>query len=75
VRDNEFAVQTFEFEGMPDQIAIEFLWFDDLGDGRSRLRGRSIGRTVEGRDAMVESGMEHGMAQGYDRLESIVTRR
>ena len=43
-----------------------------LGDGRTRLRGRSIGRTVEGRDAMVESGMEHGMAEGYERLEALV---
>ncbi|MEO7071425.1 MAG: SRPBCC family protein [Nostocoides sp.] len=73
VRTNEFAIQTFEFEGMPDEVTIEFLWFEDLGGGRSRLRGRTVGRTVEARDAMVESGMESGMAQGYDRLEQIVT--
>lgn len=72
VRDDEFAIQTFEFEGMPDEVAIEFLWFEDLGDGRSRLRGRSIGRTVEGRDAMVGSGMEHGMREGYERLDGVV---
>lgn len=71
VRENELAVQTFEFEGMPDEVAIEFMWFEDLGNGRTRLRGRSIGRTVEGRDAMVESGMETGMAQGYERLEQL----
>ena len=70
VRDNEFALQTFEFDGAPDVVALESMWFDDLGDGRTRLRGRSIGRTVEGRDAMVESGMEVGMAQGYERLEA-----
>ena len=75
VRDNELAVQTFEFEGMPDQVAIEFLRFEDLGNGRSRLHGRSVGNTVEGRDAMVESGMEKGMGEGYDRLEAIVTAR
>lgn len=73
VRTNEFAVQTFEFEGAPDEVAIGFLWFEDLDGGRSRLRGRSIGRTVEGRDAMVDSGMESGMVQGYDRLEQIVS--
>jgi uncharacterized protein YndB with AHSA1/START domain len=71
IRENEFALQTFEFDGAPDEVALEFMWFEDLGDGRTRLRGRSIGRTVEGRDAMVESGMEHGMAQGYDRLEAL----
>ncbi|WP_347354054.1 SRPBCC family protein [Intrasporangium sp.] len=72
IRDDELVIQTFEFEGMPDEVAIEFLWFDDLGDGRCRLRGRSVGRTVEGRDAMVASGMERGMREGYERLEALV---
>ena len=74
IRENEFALQTFEFDGAPDEVALEFMWFEDLGDGRTRLRGRSIGRTVEGRDAMVESGMEVGMSQGYDRLETLVAQ-
>ena len=73
VRENEFALQTFEFDGAPDEVALEFMWFEDLGDGRTRLRGRSIGRTVEGRDAMVASGMEHGMVESYERIEELVT--
>ncbi len=73
VRENEFALQTFEFDGAPDEVALEFMWFEDLGDGRTRLRGRSIGRTVEGRDAMVASGMEQGMVESYERLEELVT--
>jgi uncharacterized protein YndB with AHSA1/START domain len=72
IRDDEFAVQTFEFEGAPDQVAIEFMTFEDLGNGRCRLRGRSIGRTVEGRDAMVASGMGKGMREGYERLEALL---
>src|SRR5512139_2288503 len=47
VRENEFAVQTFEFEGATDEVALEFMRFVDLGNGRCRLEGRSIGRTVE----------------------------
>ena len=31
-------IQTFEFEGAPDEVAIEFMRFVDLGDGRCRLR-------------------------------------
>ena len=38
VRENEFAVQTFEFEGFPDVVAIESMTFEDLGDGRTRLK-------------------------------------
>lgn len=72
IRDSDLAIQTFEFEGAPDEVAIEFLRFVDLGSGRCRLEGRSIGRTVEGRDAMVESGMEQGMREGYERLDELV---
>src|SRR6185437_7132505 len=34
-------VQTFTFEGDPDGVALETLWFEDLGDGRTRLRTQS----------------------------------
>jgi uncharacterized protein YndB with AHSA1/START domain len=72
VRENEFAIQTFEFEGFPDVVSIESLRFEDLGDGRTRLSGHAVYPTQEARDGMVESGMETGMSQGYERLESII---
>ncbi|WP_299444324.1 SRPBCC family protein [uncultured Phycicoccus sp.] len=72
VREDELIVQTFEYAGAPDEVALEFLTFEDLGGGRTRLRGRSVGRTVEGRDAMVESGMEGGMREGYVRLDGVL---
>lgn len=74
IRENDLAIQTFEYAGAPDEVAIEFMRFVDLGDGRCRLEGRSIGRTVEGRDAMVASGMEKGMVDSYERLEELVSR-
>ena len=72
VRDNEVAVQTVEFEGVPDVVAIESMTFEDLGDGRTRLRGWSTYPSVEARDGMVESGMEIGLREGYDRLDGIL---
>jgi uncharacterized protein YndB with AHSA1/START domain len=72
VRDGELVIQTFEFEGAPDMVNIEFVWFEDLGDGRSRLRGRSICPNVEARDALLDSGMEGGMTEGYERLDSLL---
>jgi uncharacterized protein YndB with AHSA1/START domain len=72
VRDNEFIIQTFEFEGAPDMVNLEFMWFDDLGGDRCRLRGRSICPTVQARDALLASGMEDGMSQGYDRLDTVL---
>ncbi|MRG60069.1 polyketide cyclase [Agromyces sp. CFH 90414] len=72
VRENEFAVQTFEFEGMPDVVAIETMTFEDLGGGRTRLTGHSTYPSVEARDGMVESGMETGLTEGFERLDALL---
>ncbi|MGE0216026.1 SRPBCC family protein [Mycolicibacterium sp.] len=72
VRTDEFILQTFEFEGAPDMVNIEFLWFEDLGGGRSRLRGRSICPTIEARDGLLSSGMEGGMSEGYQKLDTLL---
>jgi uncharacterized protein YndB with AHSA1/START domain len=72
VRHNEFIIQTFEFEGAPDMVNIEFMWFEDLGGGRSRLRGRSICPNTEARDALLSSGMEGGMTEGYEKLDVLL---
>jgi uncharacterized protein YndB with AHSA1/START domain len=73
VRENEFAIQTFEFEMFPDVVSIESLTFEDLGDGRSRVRGHATYPSLEARDGMVEGGMETGMTEGYQRLDDLLT--
>lgn len=71
VRDNEFAIQTFEFEGYPDVVAIESLRFEDLGDGRTRLVAHSVYPSLAARDGMVASNMEVGVTEGYERLDKV----
>lgn len=71
VRENEFAIQTFEFEGYPDVVSIESMTFVDLG-GRTRLEGRSVYPSIEARDGMVESGMEQGVTEGYESLDRVL---
>jgi uncharacterized protein YndB with AHSA1/START domain len=73
VRDNEFAIQTFEFGGYPDVVSIESLTFEDLGNGRSCIRGHSVYPTLEARDGMAQSGMEGGMTEGYERLDELLS--
>jgi uncharacterized protein YndB with AHSA1/START domain len=72
VRENEFAIQTFEFEMFPDVVSIESLAFEDLGDGRTRVRGHATYPTLEARDGMVTGGMETGMSEGYERLDKVL---
>lgn len=75
VRENEFAIQTFEFHGYPDVVSIEFLTFEDLGGGRCKLTGHSVYPTQEARDGMAQSGMEGGMTEGYERLDELLNAR
>jgi uncharacterized protein YndB with AHSA1/START domain len=65
-------VQTFTFEGEPDGVALETLWFSDLGDGRTRLRTQSLVDSFEGRDAWLASGMEVGVNEGYAKLAEML---
>jgi uncharacterized protein YndB with AHSA1/START domain len=59
-------------EGDPDGVALETLWFEDLGDGRTRLRTQSLVDSFEGRDAMLRSGMEVGVDEGYAKLDRML---
>lgn len=72
VRENEIAVQTFEYDGQPDVVAMDYLRFEPLEGDRCKLVGHSVYPTVETRDGMANSGMEEGMTQGYDRLDTLL---
>jgi uncharacterized protein YndB with AHSA1/START domain len=72
VRDNEFAIQTFEFEQYPDVVSVESLRFEDLGGGRARLRGHAVYPSMEARDGMIAGNMADGMSQGYERLDQLL---
>ncbi len=72
VRPDELIVQTFTFEGMPDGVALEKLVLEDIGDGRTRLTATSLVDSFADRDAFVASGMEHGVREGYERLDAVL---
>ncbi|RPA65704.1 polyketide cyclase [Gordonia oryzae] len=65
-------VQTFTFEGMPDQVSLETLWFEDLGDGLTRLHAQSLCDSFEARDGWLASGMEVGVNEGYAGLDRML---
>ena len=65
-------VQTFTFEGDPRGVALETLRFEDLGDGRTRLRTQSLAGSFEGRDAWLHSGVEAGVDEGYAKLDRML---
>ncbi len=69
----ERLVQTFEFEGAPGYVSLDALTLEEV-DGRTIVRIHSVHQTVEGRDAMVSSGMEAGLNAGYNRLDGLIAR-
>lgn len=67
-------VQTFTWEGMPEDVSLETLRFEDLGEGRTRLHAQSLVDSFEGRDAWLRSGMETGVDQGYAKLDALLVQ-
>ena len=67
----ERIVWNFEFEGFPGSISVETVTFEEH-DGKTTLTATSVFDTVEERDGMLQSGMETGAAESWDRLEAYV---
>ena len=74
VRPSELIIQTFTFEGSPDDVALERLVLEDLGEGRTRLTATSLVDSFEGRNAFLTSGMEDGVRESYERLDELLVR-
>jgi uncharacterized protein YndB with AHSA1/START domain len=69
---DDHIVQTFTFEGMPDEVALETLRFEDLGDGTTRLHATSLCDSFEARDGWLSSGMDVGIGEGYAKLDALL---
>ena len=74
VRPSERLVQTFTWEGMPDGVSLETMTFEDLGGGRTRTIGLSVVDNLESRDAIMASGMEVGVYEGYEKLDALLVK-
>ena len=64
----ERIVWTFEWEGMPGHVSVQTATFEEH-DGKTVLTATVVFDSVEDRDGMLESGMESGASETYDRLD------
>jgi uncharacterized protein YndB with AHSA1/START domain len=71
VKRNERIIQTFEYLGAEGHVSLQSLVFEDLGD-KTALRGHTVFQSVEDRDAMIASGMERGVVEGFAQLDELV---
>jgi uncharacterized protein YndB with AHSA1/START domain len=68
------AIQTFEFEGLPERghVSLETSTFEELPGNRTRLTIQSVFKSVADRDGLVQSGMERGVREGFLKLDNLL---
>lgn len=72
----ERAIQTFEFEMMKGHVILDSSTFEPIAGGhRTKLTIHSVYQSVADRDGMVQSGMEGGINDGYERLDEILEKQ
>ena len=70
----ERIIDTFEFEGLPEtgHVTLETMKLEALPGGRTRLTVQSVFQSVADRDGTLQSGMEAGVKDTYDRLAELL---
>jgi uncharacterized protein YndB with AHSA1/START domain len=68
----ERMVQTFEFDGYPGHVSLDSMTLEELPRNRTRITIQSVFQSVSDRDGMIQSGMERGVTEGYERLDEIL---
>ena len=76
ISEPDRIIGTFEFDGLPERghVIMGKTTFEELPNGRSRLVHQSIFFSVADRDGMVQSGMERGVTDGYEKLDNLLAR-
>lgn len=72
----ERIIDTFEFEGLPEtgHVTLETMKLEALPGGRTRLKIQSVFQSVADRDGMLQSDMEEGVNDTYDRLAELLEK-
>ena len=66
VQSPERITRTMEWEGMPGHVLLETVTFEEF-DGKTKAIDTSIFQSIEDRDGMIETGMEVGITESYER--------
>jgi len=72
----ELMIQTFEFEGLPERghVILDTMRLEQLPGNRTKVTIQSVYQSVSDRDGMIQSGMERGVNEGYERLDELLAK-
>ncbi len=71
---NEKIIRTFEMENTAFPVQLEFLEFEALTEGTSRLTMQIVYKSVADRDAMLKLPFAKGINMAHNRLKEIVNK-
>lgn len=71
---NQKITRTFEMEGTPFPVQLEFLEFEKATDTSSRLTMQIVYKSVEARDQMLQLPFAQGINMAHNRLEEIANQ-
>jgi uncharacterized protein YndB with AHSA1/START domain len=75
VKEPELISDTFNYEPMGSgHELVETLRLEGLPGGKTRVTSTSRYRTLEDLEGMLESGMEQGAVESYDRLDELLEK-
>jgi len=71
---NQKITRTFEMENSSFPVQLEFLEFESLTEGTSRLNMQIVFKSVEDRDNLLKLPFAQGLNMAHNRLQEIVSR-
>ncbi|MFD2098581.1 SRPBCC family protein [Flagellimonas iocasae] len=63
--------RTFEMENSGFPVQLEFLEFESISEGKSRLRMQMVFKSVGDRDRMLQLPFRQGINMAHDRLQKV----
>ena len=73
---NEKVVDTFNYEPIgPGHEMVETMVLEDIGNHQTRMTTTSLYQNIQDLEGMVNSGMESGATETWERLATIVEKK
>src|SRR5580765_5684097 len=69
---NAKIVRTFEMKNTPFPVQLEFLEFERLSAGRSKLNTQIVYKSIADRDEMLKLPFTRNIDLAYNRLQAVV---
>jgi uncharacterized protein YndB with AHSA1/START domain len=71
---NQQITRTFEMENTPFAVQLEFLSFEPLTEGTSKLQMHIVYKSITLRDQMLKLPFAQGINMAHNRLQEIVNQ-